>query len=49
MSNFFDEQGRTRVSAETHIEYVAGGKPVGNAAHRERSRFRMETDVLITS
>jgi hypothetical protein len=43
MSNFFDEQGRTRVSAEAYIGYVAGGKPAENAAHRKKGHFRMET------
>ena len=27
MSNFFDEQGRTRVSAEAYMMYVAGENP----------------------
>jgi hypothetical protein len=27
MSNFFDEQGRTRVYAEAYIEYVVGENP----------------------
>jgi hypothetical protein len=43
-SSFFDEQGRTRVSAEAYIEYVAGGKPAENAAHRKKGHFRMETN-----
>jgi hypothetical protein len=46
MSNFFDEQGRTRVYAEVHIECVAGGKPAENAAHQNKAKkghFRMET------
>jgi hypothetical protein len=45
MSSFFDEQGRTRVSAEAYIEYVAGGKPAENAAHQNKAKkghFRME-------
>jgi hypothetical protein len=42
MSSFFDEQGHTRVSAEAYIEYVAGGKPAENAAHRKKGHFRME-------
>jgi hypothetical protein len=45
MSSFFDEQGRTRVSAEAYIEYVAGGKPAENAAHRKKGHFRMETTI----
>jgi hypothetical protein len=27
MSNFFEEQGRTRVYAETYMKYVAGENP----------------------
>ena len=46
MSSFFDEQGRTRVSAEAYIEYVAGGKPAENAAHRKKGHFRMETRLI---
>jgi hypothetical protein len=49
MSSFFDEQGRTRVSAEAYIEYVAGGKPAENAAHRKKGHFRMETDYMRSS
>jgi hypothetical protein len=44
MSSFFDEQGRTRVSAEAYIEYVEGGKPAENAAYRKKGHFRMETN-----
>ena len=44
MSSFFDEQGRTRVSAEAYIEYVAGGKPAENAAQRKKGPFWMETN-----
>jgi hypothetical protein len=46
MSNFFDEQGRTRVFAEAYIKYVAGGKPAQNATQQhkaEKGHFRMET------
>jgi len=45
MSSFFDEQGRTRISAEAYIEYVAGGKPAENAAHRKKGHFRMEINL----
>jgi hypothetical protein len=44
MSNFFDEQGRTRVFAEAYMKYVAGEKPAENAAHRKKSHFWMETN-----
>jgi hypothetical protein len=27
MSNFIDEQGRTRVCAEAYVEYIAGENP----------------------
>ena len=40
MSSFFDEQGRTRVSTKAYIEYVAGGKPAENTAHREKGHIR---------
>ena len=43
MSNFLDEQGRTRVYAEAYMMYVAGGKPAENDAHRKKGHFRMET------
>jgi hypothetical protein len=46
MSNFFVEQGRTRVFAEAYLEYAAGGKPAENAAHRKKGHFRMETNYL---
>jgi len=45
MSSFCDEQGRTRISAEAYIEYVAGGKPAENAAHRKKGHFRMEINL----
>jgi hypothetical protein len=44
MSNFFDEQGRTRVYAKAYFKYVAGGKPAENAAHREKGHFRKKTN-----
>jgi hypothetical protein len=43
MSNFFDEQGRTRVSAKAYMKYVAGGKPAENTAHRKKGHFRINT------
>ncbi len=49
MSSFFDEQGRTRVSAEAYIKYVAGGKPAENAAYQDKAKkghFRMETRLI---
>jgi hypothetical protein len=44
MSNFFDEQGHTGISAEAYIEYVAGGKSAENAARWKKGHFRMETN-----
>jgi len=44
MSNFFDEQGRTRAFAEAYMKYVAGEKPAENTALREKSYFWMETN-----
>jgi hypothetical protein len=44
ISSFFDEQGRTKVSAEAYTQYVAGGKPAENAAHRKKGHFQMETN-----
>ncbi|OEU44339.1 MAG: hypothetical protein BBJ60_12660 [Desulfobacterales bacterium S7086C20] len=43
MSNFFSEQGRTRVYAETYFSYVAGAKPAENAAQRKKGHFWMAT------
>ena len=45
MSNFFAEQGRTRVCGEAYMEYAAAAKPAENAAQREKSHFRMDTQL----
>jgi len=42
MSNFFEEQGRTRVFAEAYLKYVAGEKPAENAAVRKKGHFRID-------
>jgi DNA polymerase-4 len=39
MSNFFDEQGRTRVYTEAYMSYAAGVKPAENAAHWKKEPF----------
>jgi hypothetical protein len=43
MIDFFAEQGRTRVYAETYFLYVAGKKPEENAAQRKNSHLWMDT------
>jgi hypothetical protein len=39
MSNFFDEQGRTRVYEEAYWQYVDEVKPAENAAHRKKGHL----------
>ena len=48
MSNFFDEQGRTRVLARGVLLVRRGLKPAENAAHRKKGHFPMETIAVRT-
>jgi hypothetical protein len=44
MSNFFDEQGRTRVYGEAYMMYVAAQKPRRTPLRRKRAIYGWKLD-----
>jgi hypothetical protein len=43
MSNFYPDQGRTRVSGEAYVLYTAAEKPVENEDPDKKGQLWMET------